>query len=195
MELGNRIREYRNKNGWNQDELAERMYVSRQTISNWENDKSYPDIQSLLSLSNLFEVSLDQLVKGDIEEMKTIIDEKTVKDLNYYSKWMTVSLIATVVMVVPLALLMGFYFLIPFGAMWAFTMMWAFKVEKIKKDNDIQTYKEIVAFSKGEKLDEITKQREIGKRPYQKLVMVLTVSIIVATICITMALLLDKFIF
>ena len=70
MELGKRIREYRNIAGWNQDELAEKMFVSRQTISNWENDKSYPDIQSLLLLSNLFEVSLDKLVKGDIEKMK-----------------------------------------------------------------------------------------------------------------------------
>ena len=58
-------------------------------------------------------------------------------------------------------------------ALWAVTMVYAFKVERIKKDNNISTYKEIVAFSEGKTLDEITTQREIGKRPYQRLVAVL----------------------
>ena len=40
--------------GWSQDDLAEKAYVSRQTISNWENNKSYPDLQSLLLLGSLF---------------------------------------------------------------------------------------------------------------------------------------------
>ena len=70
MELGQRIKDCRTEKGMTQEELADRIYVSRQTISSWENDKSYPDIQSLLLLSNLFEVSLDQLVKGDVEIMK-----------------------------------------------------------------------------------------------------------------------------
>ena len=47
MELGNRIKELRKAQNINQDELAEKLFVSRQTISNWENDKSYPDIQAL----------------------------------------------------------------------------------------------------------------------------------------------------
>ena len=53
MELGSRIKQYRSTHGWNQDDLAEKMYVTRQTISNWENDKSYPDLQSLLLLGSL----------------------------------------------------------------------------------------------------------------------------------------------
>ena len=44
------------------------MFVSRQTISNWENNKSYPDIHNLLMMCNLFNVSLDDLVKGDVEK-------------------------------------------------------------------------------------------------------------------------------
>ena len=60
MEIGNRIRQYRTARGWNQEDLAEKAFVSRQTISNWENDKSYPDLQSLLLLGSLFGVSLDQ---------------------------------------------------------------------------------------------------------------------------------------
>lgn len=45
---------------FSQEELAEKIYVSRQTISNWETAKNYPDIHSLLRLSSLFNVSLDQ---------------------------------------------------------------------------------------------------------------------------------------
>ena len=60
---------------------------------------------------------------------------------------------------------------IPVGIIFAITMYWAWKIEKLKKDHDIQTYKEIVAFSEGKRLDEIQKQREIGKRPYQKLLL------------------------
>ena len=68
MELGNQIKQHRNRMGLSQEELADRVYVSRQTISNWENDKNYPDIKSLLLLSSCFGVSLDDLVKGDMKE-------------------------------------------------------------------------------------------------------------------------------
>ena len=175
MELGKRIREYRITAGWNQDELAEKMFVTRQTISNWENDKSYPDIQSLLLLSNLFEVSLDQLVKGDIEKMNEIINENEIKEMERYSWIMTAGLILTVVLTAPLFYWLEFWALVPLAIVYVPTMWASFKVEKIKKNNDIQTYKEIVAFSKGEKLDNISKQREIGKRPYQKVISVLLV--------------------
>ena len=63
------------------EELAEKIYVTRQSISNWENGKTYPDIHSLLLLSSLFGISLDQLVKGDIEIMKEAIKEEEVKKM------------------------------------------------------------------------------------------------------------------
>ena len=63
MELSGQIKKYRGEKGWNQEALAEKAYVSRQTVSNWENGKSYPDVHSLLILSGLFGVSLDELVK------------------------------------------------------------------------------------------------------------------------------------
>lgn len=63
MELGKQIRKYRNEQSLSQDGLAEKVYVSRQTISNWENSKSYPDVNSLVLLSEVFGVSLDQLIK------------------------------------------------------------------------------------------------------------------------------------
>ena len=73
MELGKQIKMYRLENKLSQEELANRIYVSRQTISNWENDKSYPDINSLVLLSEVFKVSLDNLIKVDIEIMKDVI--------------------------------------------------------------------------------------------------------------------------
>ena len=76
MELGKQIKKYRNEFDISQDELAEKVYVSRQTISNWENDKNYPDINSLLRLSEVFHVSIDILIRGDIEEIKA--DRKSV---------------------------------------------------------------------------------------------------------------------
>jgi transcriptional regulator with XRE-family HTH domain len=177
MELGKRIKEYRTKLKWNQDVLAEKMFVSRQTISNWENDKSYPDIQSLLLLSNLFGTSLDQLVKGDVEKMTEVINEKDIKDMGHYSKVMMLGLVILVVSAAPLTVWLELYALIPMGIVFAPTMWAALKIEKIKKNNDIQTYKEILAFNSGEKLDEIQKQREIGKRPYQKAALVIGVAI------------------
>ena len=53
MEIGGRIRELRAVHGMSQDDLAARVYVSRQTISSWENGKTYPDVQSLLLLSEI----------------------------------------------------------------------------------------------------------------------------------------------
>lgn len=193
MELGKRIKEYRNSLKMNQEELAEKMFVSRQTISNWENDKSYPDIQSLLLLSNLFDVSLDQLVKGDVEIMKEIVNEQEVKKFNYYGKMLTVHWIIMIVSVVPLFLWLNYWALIPFGMIWCALMFWGYKVEKLKKENDIQTYKEIVAFSNGEKLDEITKQREIGKRPYQKVFIVIGFTAVFAVLCLVIGLIFVAF--
>ena len=66
MELSNQIKKYRTELKLSQEELAEKIYVRRQTISNWENEKNYPDIHSLLLLSSLFNISLDELIKGDI---------------------------------------------------------------------------------------------------------------------------------
>lgn len=52
--------------GYSQEYLAEKLYVSRQTISNWENERSYPDVHNLIMMCELFNVSLDDLVQGEI---------------------------------------------------------------------------------------------------------------------------------
>ena len=86
MELGNQIKKYRSELQISQEQLADRIYVSRQTISNWENEKSYPDVNSLILLSEVFQTSIDKLIKGDIEIMKEKINEQEIKKLNRWSR-------------------------------------------------------------------------------------------------------------
>ena len=64
MDIGSRIKSARNDSGLTQEAAAEALSVSRQTISNWENEKSYPDIVSVIRMSDLYKVSLDYLLKG-----------------------------------------------------------------------------------------------------------------------------------
>ena len=193
MELGKQIKMYRLENKLSQEELADRIYVSRQTISNWENDKNYPDINSLVLLSEVFKVSLDKLIKGDIEIMKDVIQKDEVDKMNRYGKIYTIMLIVTVVSAVPLFMWLGIWALIPWGLIWMVSLYFASKIEKIKKDNDVQTYKEIVAFSEGKLLDDIHKQQEIGKRPYQKILLVIGSALITLCVCILIGLLMHIF--
>lgn len=67
--ISEKLRSFRLENGLNQERLAEKIGVSRQTISNWENDRRVPDIYSLVALSDLYGVSLDGLIKGDAKVM------------------------------------------------------------------------------------------------------------------------------
>lgn len=65
INVGQKLQLARNKQGLTQEQIAQQLQVSRQTISNWENNKSYPDIVSLITLSEHYQISLDQLLKGD----------------------------------------------------------------------------------------------------------------------------------
>lgn len=186
MELGNRIKELRKAQSINQDELAEKLFVSRQTISNWENDKSYPDIQSVLLLSEIFNVSVDQLLKGDVEKMERIITEQTHADIDKmhtYATGMLISIIAILILTPVLAFIIGFWFFIPFVVLFAFAMYFATRIEKYKKEYNVQTYKEIVAFTKGEALSKEDQIREEVKRPYQKVVFTIVSGILAAVVC------------
>ena len=193
MELGKQIKKHRVTAQLSQEELAERIYVSRQTISNWENDKSYPDVNSLVLLSETFQVSLDKLIKGDIDVMKKVIQREEVEKMKHYGAVYTILLTATVISAVPLFMWLDTWALIPWGIIFAVAMVFAFKVEKVKKDNDVQTYREIVAFSEGKLLDDIQKQREIGKRPYQKILLIIASAAAAFAACILIGLLMHIF--
>lgn len=75
MNIGDKIKNAREENGLTQTQAAEILMVSRQTISNWENGKSLPDILSVIRIGELYQISLDELLKGD----KSMI-EKIEKD-------------------------------------------------------------------------------------------------------------------
>lgn len=194
MEIGTQIKKYRSALELSQEELADRIYVTRQTISNWENQRSYPDIHSLLLLSSLFNISLDQLIKGDIEMMKQEIDKDEVARFNHLSMIFAILFIASIVMFVPLVVFLKIYGIIIWVILFLITLGFGFKVERSKKENDIHTYKEIIAFSEGKLLDEIQRQREIGKRPYQFVLKLITGACIGAIIAgIAIAALLAKY--
>lgn len=182
MEVHAQIKKYRQEMKLSQEALADKVFVTRQTISNWETAKSYPDIQSLLLLSTIFQISLDQLVKGDVEIMKEEIKKTEIDKLNKYGTILTVLMALVVLSVVPLFMWLSYYAIIPFGILFSAYIFVALKAEKVKKENDIHTYKEIVAFCQGRRLDEIERIQEKAKRPYQNVCKTIAAAAITAAI-------------
>ena len=103
MDISNQIKTRREAMGLSQEQLAEKLYVSRQTISNWERDKTYPDVQSLLMLSVLFDTSIDTLVKGDVTVMEEAV-ERDRKRLGTRMLWLAVLMLALLVLAFALIL-------------------------------------------------------------------------------------------
>lgn len=184
MELGNQMKKYRGELSLSQDALAEKIYVSRQTISNWETGKSYPDVNSLIRMSEVFGISVDSLLKGDVEEMKKIINEDDINEFTKLSWIFTLMFFAVLITPVPLAKFLGFWGLGIWGLIAAAAVVMAIHIEKKKKHFNIQTYREINAFLEGKSLDEIEAAREEGKRPYQKLLLGIICGIVALAICI-----------
>lgn len=75
MEISERLKAARQNKGMTQEQVAEKIMVSRVTVSKWENGKTLPDLQSVIGLSNLYQISLDELLKGDPK-----MEEKIKKD-------------------------------------------------------------------------------------------------------------------
>ena len=178
MEIGKQIRKYRTERKLSQDELADQVYVTRQTISNWENDRNYPDIRSLVLLSNVFGISLDILVKGDLEQMKDEIKAEDIRKFKRDSWVYAVMLIGMIVLPMPLLYYLKVWGIVIWLLWTSGSLWWGWRIEKYKKAHDIHTYKEIVAFMDGKRLDELEKNQEIGKRPYQIVMLVLLTAII-----------------
>lgn len=172
VELGKAIKKLRAQQGWSQEVLAEKAFVSRQTVSNWETEKSYPDVHSLLILSSLFGVSLDELIKGDVELMKETVHNE---DRGALKKLQVLGVLGL------LALMYGCTALFEYGGeagrllgcmlaggLAVGIFLTFHRMEQIKQKNDIQTYREVLAFLNGETLDDIEKAKEQQKRMLQK---------------------------
>ena len=81
MDIANKLKDKRKESNLTQEQISQKLHVSRQTISNWETGKSVPDIYSLVELSNLYDISLDELIKEDIVMMKELKKEKQEKKM------------------------------------------------------------------------------------------------------------------
>lgn len=75
MKFGDRLKKSRLEKGLTQEQVAQNLYVTRQTISGWENEISYPDIINLIKLSDYYQVSLDTLLKED-RGMREYLEKK-----------------------------------------------------------------------------------------------------------------------
>lgn len=194
MEIAAQIRKHRQQAGLSQEQLAQNIYVTRQTVSNWETGKSYPDIHSLLLLSRLFDVTVDQLIKGDIETMKQEISQEAVDSFNRESRIFAAMCIVSAVTFIPAAALglsrNQWWVLGLWVSLYGLTMYEAFRVEKLKKNHNLHTYREIVAYSEGRTLEELEAAEERGKRPYQAVFNVLAsaaVGVLLAALAIWVA--------
>lgn len=97
MDVGQRLKERRNELDLKQGYVAEKIGVTRQTISNWENGRSYPDIERIIRLSELYVLSMDELLKGD-QEMVKHLQENTV--VNHFLKIFIAMLLVNFVLMV-----------------------------------------------------------------------------------------------
>ena len=140
------IKKKRNENNITQEQIAEMIFVSRQTISNWENGKSYPDIKSSVLLCDIYKISLEELVRGDVELMKKEISKDEflgngsmilfslisfMIGLGFISRTTGTLQSITIVTTVVLAVL---------------TLFYSFKGERMKKKANIKTYREILTY-------------------------------------------------
>ena len=193
MNLGTQIKKYRSELSMSQDELAEKVFVSRQSISNWENDKTYPDIKSLLLLSDVFQVSLDQLIKGDLEIMKKEIEKQDLVEYERDGNIFAILFIVGLVITFPMAHFFEWVGLLMCVPVWLMAFYFGLRVEKYHKKYDVSTFKEISAFMEGKTLDEIEKIRESGKRPYQTVLKLLFGAVSAIVVCALMELLISIF--
>ena len=169
MELSKQIKKYRTEANLSQEELADKIYVSRQTISNWENEKNYPDIKSLVLMSEVFQVSLDNLVKGDLERMKKEIDTQEYAKFQKDSTIFTVLFIALLIVPIPLVMLWKWFGMALYLCLFGIGMYFAVRIEKYKKKYDIQTFKEIVHLLTGRVWMKLKKQEKKAKGHIKKL--------------------------
>lgn len=83
MNISEKIKKIRDDEKLTQEQFAEKIYVSRNTVAKWETNRGYPDIQNLITISEVFNVSLDDLVKEDDKVKNRIIAESTSKKWHF----------------------------------------------------------------------------------------------------------------
>lgn len=101
MMIAEKIKNARIQKGYTQEQVAEKLLVSRQTVSNWENGKSLPDIISIIRMSDLYELSLDELIKGDKALLKKMDkDVRAVKAEKQIMKFAWISIVIGTILII-----------------------------------------------------------------------------------------------
>lgn len=107
MQLGNQIHQLRKLSGMTQEQLAEKLNVSRQTISKWESDTTMPDLESMVRICRIFQLSLDELVLKEEKSMTERHEKITLEDLmeiNLHNRRMTLLLVSGLIFLMVSAL-------------------------------------------------------------------------------------------
>ncbi|WP_225420776.1 helix-turn-helix domain-containing protein [Lacticaseibacillus porcinae] len=116
MIIGEQLRDARQQHQLSQEQIAELLGVSRQTISNWETSRSYPDIERMMRLAEIYHLSLDELLRGDQQMVKTWMAATNVVRIG---KWLGFLLALNVVLAVALMFVVQvpWLMILLFGAM------------------------------------------------------------------------------
>ncbi|MFQ7307279.1 MAG: helix-turn-helix domain-containing protein [Mediterraneibacter sp.] len=143
MRIADKIKNARIQKGYTQEQVAENLLVSRQTISNWENGKSLPDIISIIKMSELYELSLDEMMKGDKALLKKVErDVGAVKAEKKLIKFAWISIVIAIILMILGEIIEGNPFIdfmngalpwILLGLMLLFAILYLNKEEKDKE--------------------------------------------------------------
>ena len=156
MFIGEKIKTCRMESGLSQEDLAEKLDTSRQTISSWENGKTYPSIKQITILSNLFNVSIEVLIKEDVEIMRESLDadekaKKRAKNkdrevLNRLNFLRFILVFVGALLAYPVYTYFdGYWFLIPIFIL-ILAVIVTIPIQFYRKKYDLHKYKDIVAF-------------------------------------------------
>ena len=151
MKIGQHIYQLRTTQNLTQEELASKVYVTRQTVSNWERGYSYPDLQSLMTISEYFNISVHELLKEDLPKIERSLSMKAHQHFQQLSTEFTLLLIWFVI-----SSIFSVYFFRENGLLLNLIISspWlvykAFQVERYKNDYQLRTYQDISDFLAGE---------------------------------------------
>lgn len=141
----------RRERGLTQEELARRLYITRQAVSKWETGRTYPDVQSLIILSGLFGVSIDALVKEDSREKRDTLATGAKKMRRLGAVAATCGLACLTWVIVGIVLDLDIAAIaVPAAALFIPAMIAAFFIDKMRHDNQLYAYQSVEAYLAGE---------------------------------------------
>lgn len=155
MNLPKQIKKFREEKGLSQEDLAKKIYVSKQLVENWEGEISYPDLNNLLLLSVLFDASLDELLNGDLKTMKEKVNNKDVKN---WAIIMIFFYFLSLIVGIPLIFIIGNLGWVIVVLSFAISFVAGLKVGDINRKLELNTYKKILDFVEN---GELTKDKSV----------------------------------